>query len=175
MKLFAVVKDGEFVRGGGQSPHIRTYKSKPRAEAYARRHVMGDYSVVEFVPKDVKLREPAINWTWEELDDHLSIFDHVDVGYDTGKQRNPHNIESGGVNVLRVIDVSPQKNVKGEVILHIGTDSQWFKREQVQLLPDSHIRNILYEFCMKHDIDKSAYAELCDAFRLELIPDEEKE
>lgn len=144
MKLFAVVQNGDFVRGRGKSPHIRTYSSKARAEAYARRHVMGESQVVEFVPKNVNLREPAINWTWEELENHLEIFDIFDVSFFDGGEHVPFGGDSG-VSVLRVTDVSPQKNANDKVILHISTDNNWFGKGRWQILSDKTIQKKIDE------------------------------
>lgn len=168
MELYAVIKDGNFVRGRGKSPHIRTYSSGARAEAYARRYIMGKFQVIKFVPQDVHLRTDPFTWSWDELENHLEIFDHVEVNFSDGGEHIPFSGDSG-VTVLRVRDVTPQKQAGGKTLLHIGTDSNWFGKGRHRVLSDVYIEHIIEEHT-RHNFTLEQKDKLLMAFGIGVPP-----
>lgn len=62
---------------------------------------------------------------WSELQRHIDIFDRIEVNYWDGDPR-ALQIEGGGVQVLRVTDISPTKTADKRVILHIMTEPFFF-------------------------------------------------
>jgi hypothetical protein len=161
MRLFVVVKDEGFPRGDGYNyRHIRAYESEKRAQNYAKK-VNGH--VVEFVPKDVGLRGDPINWTWEELENQLAVFNHVEVNHYDGGEHKPFSGDSG-VSVLRVTDVSPQKRADGKVLLHISTDSNFFGKGRHRIMSDEYIERIIED--VANDIDFKSNTPVSDATEL---------
>ncbi len=90
------------------------------------------------------MKKPPYEWSWEELEKHLEIFDRIEVTYFDGGEHKPFSGDSG-VAVLRVTDVSPVKTADNKVNLHIGTDSQWFTKERMRIMPDSYIEKLIKE------------------------------
>lgn len=96
------------------------------------------------------MKKPPYKWSWEELEKHLAIFDRIEVTYFDGGE---HVMFSGdsGVSVLRITDVSPVKSADDQVILHISTDSQWFSKERMRILPDSYIKETIEKVGLSAD------------------------
>lgn len=92
---------------------------------------------------------PPYEWSWDELENHMRIFDAVEVNYWDGKKRKMFGAGDSGTSVLRVTNVTPQKTADGKVILHISTDSQWFTKERVQLMADSTLEKLLADERLK--------------------------
>jgi hypothetical protein len=107
-------------------------------------------------------------WSWEELEKHLEIFDRVEVNYFDGGEHRPFSGDSG-ISVLRVTDISPTKTADKKVVLHIATDSQWFTSERMRIMPDSYIEGIIKDLKLDADIEDRALK----AFRIGVPPLEE--
>ena len=82
------------------------------------------------------------DWSWEELEEHLSIFDHVEVNFFDGGKHKPFGGDSG-VSVLRVTDISPMKRADGKLILHVSTDSNWFGEGRHRIFSDEYIEKTI--------------------------------
>ncbi len=141
----------EFFRGdpagkkwnSGKRRNIRVFPTIGLAEAGKKQNSAGDdVQIVEFVPKLMGLREDPYNWSWEDLEDVLSVFDHVDVTFTDGAV-HPMFGGSSGVTVLRVTDVGPVKQAGGKVLLHVSTDTNWFGPGVNRIFSDDYITKII--------------------------------
>ncbi len=173
----------EFYRGNpdgkrwnsGKRRNIRVFPTIGLAEAAKKANEAPDtVQIVEFVPKDVNLRQRAYDWSWEELENHISIFDHFDVTFSDGI---PHPMFSGdsGVTVLRVTDVSPMKQVGDKIYLHISTDANFFGAGRHRVMSDEYITKLIEDTVSEMDFTgltptSDAVEALKKAFRIGVPP-----
>jgi len=139
------------ISGLGSSPSKATKEEgEPEPETLAQVFDDNNMPNSASLVRDLgKMKEPPMTSTDDRFEDKLvpfdklqaalDLFDKVEVGYWDGDPR-AHEIDNGyGITVLRVTKVTPQHNAKGENILNIQTDSQWFNHDIMPIMSKAQV------------------------------------
>lgn len=88
-----------------------------------------------------RTKEPY-EWSWEDLEALVAVFDRVEVNFFDGGEHKPFSGDSG-VSVLRVRSVEPTKTHDKKVYLHVSTDANWFAKGRNRILSDDYIEKLV--------------------------------